>query len=187
MINSTRIPSRQRGAILVVSLLLLLVMTALALTASQTTRLQERMAGNSRDTELAFQAAEAALRDSERRIEKEAESLGRRIIQPCATLESCVVLNRPETPNDYFQVNQEWWAANALAYGDPTVKEFETLKEEPVSRAEEWVRMSDSLTDGAKPGQQTGTVFYVNTARSLGGTDTAEVVLQSVFATPYVE
>ena len=34
---------RQRGAILVVSLLLLLVMTVLALTASQSTRMQERI------------------------------------------------------------------------------------------------------------------------------------------------
>ena len=38
------------------------------ITAMQVTRMEERMAGNSRDVNLAFQGAEAGLRDSEARI-----------------------------------------------------------------------------------------------------------------------
>lgn len=56
---------RERGAALLISLILLLVMTILGVTSAQTTALQERMAGNTRDREIAFQAAEAALRDGE--------------------------------------------------------------------------------------------------------------------------
>ena len=59
---------RQRGAALVVSLLLLLVLTILAIGASQTTRLQERMAGNMRDIDRACQGSEAGLRDAEEYI-----------------------------------------------------------------------------------------------------------------------
>ncbi|HPF28453.1 MAG TPA: PilX N-terminal domain-containing pilus assembly protein, partial [Steroidobacteraceae bacterium] len=55
----------QRGAILVTSLLLLLVLTIIGLTAMRMTSLQERMAGSTRDLNLAFQGAEAALRDGE--------------------------------------------------------------------------------------------------------------------------
>ena len=55
----------QRGAILIVSLLLLLVMTLIGVTAVSTTTLQEKMAGNNRQRQLAFQAAGAALRDAE--------------------------------------------------------------------------------------------------------------------------
>jgi type IV pilus assembly protein PilX len=55
----------QRGAILIVSLLLLLVMTLIGVTAVSTTTLQEKMAGNNRQRQLAFQAASAALRDAE--------------------------------------------------------------------------------------------------------------------------
>src|SRR5262245_18937624 len=73
MIMSPRIPTfssraTQGGAVLVVSLLLLLVMTVLALGASQATRMQERMAGNARDYDLAFQSAESGLRTCERLI-----------------------------------------------------------------------------------------------------------------------
>ena len=55
----------QHGAALMVSLIMLLVMTVLAVTATRTTTLQERMAGNMRDREVAFQAAERALRAGE--------------------------------------------------------------------------------------------------------------------------
>jgi type IV pilus assembly protein PilX len=60
--------SQQRGAVLVISLLILLVMTLIGITGMQTSVLEERMAGNYRDTALAFQAAETALRDAETRI-----------------------------------------------------------------------------------------------------------------------
>lgn len=55
----------QRGSVLIVSLLILLVMTLLGITAMSTTTLEEKMAGNIRDKGIAFQAAEAALRDGE--------------------------------------------------------------------------------------------------------------------------
>jgi len=48
---------RQRGAVLVVSLLILLVMTVLGVAAMGSTTLQERMANNNRQQQVAFQAA----------------------------------------------------------------------------------------------------------------------------------
>lgn len=59
----------QRGAILIVSLLMLLVMTVIGVTAVSTTTLQEKMAGNNRQRQLAFQAASSALRDAETWLE----------------------------------------------------------------------------------------------------------------------
>ena len=56
---------RQKGITLIVGLILLLVMTMLGLTAVQVTTQQERMAGNLRDRNIAFQAAESALREGE--------------------------------------------------------------------------------------------------------------------------
>ena len=64
----TNAQQRQRGAALVIALIMLLVMTVLGLAAMQITRMEERMAGNTRDLNLAFQGAEAGLRDSEERI-----------------------------------------------------------------------------------------------------------------------
>jgi len=55
----------QTGAALIISMILLLVMTLIGVTAMQSTVLEEKMAGNYRDQNLAFQAAEAALREAE--------------------------------------------------------------------------------------------------------------------------
>ncbi len=61
--------SRETGAVLVVGLLILLVMTILGVASLQTTSLEERMAGNIRDRDLSLQAAESALRDAEAWLE----------------------------------------------------------------------------------------------------------------------
>lgn len=58
-------PTRQRGVALVIVLILLLVMTLLGLASMRGTLLEERMSGNLFDRSLAFQAAEAALREAE--------------------------------------------------------------------------------------------------------------------------
>ena len=58
-------PRHQQGAVLAISLIILLLMTIIGVSAMQSTTLQEKMAGNLRDSNLAFQAAESALRDAE--------------------------------------------------------------------------------------------------------------------------
>lgn len=60
---------RERGASLFVSMIFLIILTILGLAAMRVATLEERMSGNARDRSLAFQAAEAALRDGETDIE----------------------------------------------------------------------------------------------------------------------
>lgn len=57
--------ARQRGAILVIALIMLLLLTIIGLTSIRGTSLQESMSGNLRDTNISLQAAEAALRKGE--------------------------------------------------------------------------------------------------------------------------
>jgi Tfp pilus assembly protein PilX len=70
--KNVRIPLRgaaaraQGGAVLVIALLFLVLLTMLALTSMSGTTLEEKMAGQYRELNLAFQAAEAGLRDAER-------------------------------------------------------------------------------------------------------------------------
>ncbi len=54
-----------RGFSLVMVLIFLVLLTILGVTAMQMSTLEERMAGNLRDENLAFQAAESALREAE--------------------------------------------------------------------------------------------------------------------------
>jgi type IV pilus assembly protein PilX len=58
---STQSVQRESGAVLVVGLVILVLMTLLGVTAMQVNGLEEKMAGNYRDQNLAFQAAEATL------------------------------------------------------------------------------------------------------------------------------
>jgi type IV pilus assembly protein PilX len=59
------LPLSQAGSALIVALIFLLLMTLLGTAAMRGSSTQERMAGNSRDWNLAFQAAEAGLREGE--------------------------------------------------------------------------------------------------------------------------
>jgi len=58
-------PHTQKGAALAISLIMLLLLTIIGVTAMQSTTMQERMAGNSRERSNAFQISEAALRAGE--------------------------------------------------------------------------------------------------------------------------
>lgn len=63
--GSTGAPGRESGAVLVISLIILLVITVLAIGSTRTSTLEEKMAGNTRDRNLAFQSTESAVREAE--------------------------------------------------------------------------------------------------------------------------
>ncbi len=55
----------QSGVVLAISLIMLVLLTLIGLSAMQTTTLQEKMSGNMLDKNIAFQAAESALKAAE--------------------------------------------------------------------------------------------------------------------------
>lgn len=63
------IEKRQKGFVLAVGLIFLLVMTVLAVTAIQRSILDEKVSGNLRSQSLALQAAETALRYCQKNLE----------------------------------------------------------------------------------------------------------------------
>jgi type IV pilus assembly protein PilX len=105
-------PRAQRGAILVVSLLLLLVLTILGVSSMQGTTLEESMAYATRDRNVALQSAEAALRAGEAYIET--------ITSPSALTGSNGLYRRADTEPDYM--NPATWSstANHVAITPPT-------------------------------------------------------------------
>lgn len=64
----------QRGSALIISLVFLLLLTMIGITSIQDSTLQERMAGNERDRNLAFQAAEASLREGEAYLREQSQT-----------------------------------------------------------------------------------------------------------------
>lgn len=181
------IPSarQQRGAVLIVSMLLLLVVTILALGASQSTRLQERMAGSQRNYDLAFQAAEAALRAGERVLDNPAMAVPP---LPCST-PPCQVYERGYLNNIINYEEQayqprSWWTTNAQSY-DPSpdlIGGSEGLAgADPQYYVEELEEVPDALSippTGPPPSR----IYYRIVARGEGGTVNASAVLHSTYA-----
>ena len=63
--NNFKHIERQDGAVLVISLLILLIITAVGVTSMQSATMEERMSGNMQDKNAAFQSGEAGLRQVE--------------------------------------------------------------------------------------------------------------------------
>ncbi|ATH77406.1 pilus assembly PilX family protein [Vreelandella hamiltonii] len=63
----------QQGMALVLSLIFLAIVTILSLSSMQGAMTQDRMASSQRDHSIAFQAAEAALREAETRLQNGAD------------------------------------------------------------------------------------------------------------------
>ncbi len=59
----------EKGSVLIVGMLLMLVMAIMGIASMQSTGLQEKMAGNQGSREVAFQAAEIVLREGERDLD----------------------------------------------------------------------------------------------------------------------
>lgn len=83
----------QRGAILVVSLLLLLVLTIIGVSSMQGTALEQSMSYASRDRTVALQSAEAALREAETWVEN--------IVSPAALTGANGLYRLTDTEPDY--------------------------------------------------------------------------------------
>lgn len=62
--NRTHSNAQQQGATLAIVLIFLVLVTLIGVTGMTTTTLEEKMAGNLKDINLAFQAAESGLRDA---------------------------------------------------------------------------------------------------------------------------
>jgi type IV pilus assembly protein PilX len=142
----------------------------------QVTRMEERMAGNSRDINLAFQGAEAALRDGEARVEAMADAPVLCTSAPCPVWERNSIL---VDPRDELLA---WWTTNGVEYGAAATREVTEVTRDPYVVAEHLAFIPDSLTDGGsevKPGRD----YYKVIANSAGASNTAVVVLESTYTT----
>lgn len=155
--------NRQRGITLVMGLIFLAVLTLLSVAAMRGTLLEERMAGNSRDRDLAFQSAELALRAGE----------GVLLGVPVPVFS----LNTANTPRiaagaqrDYWMSTHDWinqaTAVASVPAGTAAAPRFVI----------EQINVVGGF--GIKPG---GDSVYRVTARGVGRNPNTVVILQAVF------
>lgn len=166
------LPCHQNGAALMVSLMILLVLTLIGVTSMQSTILEEKMAGNMRDKNLAFNAAESALREGENWVAPMTS-----IPEP---VDSCspapCTLWNPGILPDLSDQNHSWWTGNAVAVGTSIPE----VNSNPHYLMEYLAFIPDDL-DPETRAQGIGNHFYRTTARGTGGSDVAEAVLQTTY------
>lgn len=163
---------RQRGVVLVVSLLMLMVLTLIGLAATRGTALEQRMAANQNDRDVAFEAAEAALRYGEGQLSAAS--------QPVFANNTAGAYYQPTMASTvYWGTASFWTTSNVATYAGgilpvpsqaPEYFIVQTNAETPVQGA--------SLSVDQQ--QQMQTVYYIY-AKGWGTSGNTTVVLESSF------
>ncbi len=155
--------TRQRGVTMVMALVFLLVLTALGAWAAVNNTLQERMAGNTRNRDLAFQAAEAALKEAE-------NTLTTWRTQPFDGSNGLLAYTATEANDQGHWRNDAQWTS----YRSATV----TLNQ--VATAPRYVVQRLPNTENPTSPGVFNVENYRITARATGGDSSAMVIVQSI-------
>ena len=164
----------QRGAAMVIALVMLLVLTLLATASARMTLLDERMIGNTQDRNVAFQAAEAALRSGE-------------LIAQAAVIPVFGGANgglyKPADPDDMPLWESLDWNSAAAVHADAAL---DAAMEDLGGATADYI--VEQLPRVPTPGESLAAdatvdeaTFYRVTARGVGMAGNARVTLQTTF------
>ena len=173
---------QQRGTALILSLVFLLLLTILGVTAVSTSTLQEKMAGNMKDQNVAFQATETGLRGGETQL----------LALSAASVLASGLLPIPDntgsggifSTGDVDALNDGWWPGNSKEYGVGGTPEILQAAADPRYAIEMAGYVEDSLDAPTTYKPVPGMTYYRIWARGVGGTATAQSALQSTFKIP---
>lgn len=167
--------SGQRGATLLVGLVMLLLMTVIGLAAMRGSSMQELMAGNMRDRNLAFQSAEAGLRAAE-------NVLNGATIPAFNGSQSGYYQDLDGSKRTGYWDIYDWGADSVLTdMGLERVSEQPRFVIEEVSSTVVNAGADGGGIDFASSMKSEDIVYYRVTSRGVGGTDNAVVIVQSTF------
>ncbi|MGF1642088.1 MAG: PilX N-terminal domain-containing pilus assembly protein [Thiotrichales bacterium] len=164
----------QRGFTLIVALIVLMVITLTAMTAVRSVTLEERMIANDRDRALAFQAAEAAVRDGIAWL----ESQGGPIVTSTDGETGVWTLGGVSLDQLYTPA---FWNDTENLHPYPlsaALNDVAGVVEQPRFLVEELAFVPDD-NDPATIAARRGFFYYRITARGLGGTESARSLVQA--------
>ena len=180
---------QQRGLSLITTLLFMVAALMLGVSVLSVNVMQERVIGNTKDRDLAFQAAEAALRDGEEDLVKKLDAAA--VFTPTCDAGLCTPPSRRATPLSVSVDKAPGFAwknpGQVRMYGQYTgASPFPGVVDNgqpryvieqlgPVGKA-----FGESETKGNDPGQRDA-VGYRITALGSGARAETEVVLQSIY------
>ena len=194
-------PRAQRGAVLVVALIFLILLTILAISASGRSLLQERMAGGLHNAQQAEMSAQTALRGAEWKLWTSTTNVTAHLNCGTGIFTDCYVYD-PANPIANvvdFRTKQGWVTAGSTEYkgyggsGDYTGATTGDLAQNPRYIIEDLgVELPPGVSgglheSGATGSSGTGTAsssrhIYRITARATGGSANTVRVMESTFA-----
>lgn len=175
---------RQRGAILLFCLVFLAVLTLMGVSGMESATLEERMSGNMRDHEVAFNAAESALQAAEAWL----------ILQntlPITSNDGTTTVWSEDSMDpsvvdglywwDHTDIDPDWWTNSADA-----IANVAQVAEQPRYIIEEYRTVDTGQSIAIGGGEVTvPRVFHRVTARGVGINATTQAVVQSTFVQSY--
>ncbi len=167
----------QTGVALFISLVLLLILTIIGVSAVQSTSLEVRMARNDHDALMAFQAAEAALRDGEALVQNLVSTTA---FVPVGTAGLWSVGNFGQSPPWLNAANWGGGGSSPAASSVAGVAEQPRFMVEHVASVQRDANRYQ-LDDPYAAGSADRIEMFRVTARGVGGTANASVMLQSTF------
>jgi type IV pilus assembly protein PilX len=178
--------TNERGFSLIAILLMVVVLASLAVAGMGASVMQERMAGNARDRNLALQAAEAALRDAEADVE------ARLSADSAFSLDCTDGLCLPPSMSSSAPTSVPLWksldwrasAGTSLAYGARTgAAALPGVSAQPRYIVELLPTLPPVVGQSASLGQTADAAAqaFRITVRAVGLRDTTVVVLQSTY------
>jgi len=177
--------ARQCGLSLVTALLFMVAALILGVSVVGINAMQERMIGNSKDRELALQAAEAALRDAELDISRNVSATT--VFSDACNLGLCTPPSQRPAPSPlpvHEQPDFSWADAGKVRlYGTYTaIAAFPAVARQPVYVVEKLGSMGTPAGESMVDPAQTARTAYRITALATGARSDTVVVLQSVYA-----
>jgi type IV pilus assembly protein PilX len=167
-------PSKQRGVVMFVALILLLILSLLGVTAARMQTVEERMARNNDNRQIGAQAAEAALRSAE-------NGLLTGLYSNFAG--NTNGLYAPLLSNGSPLTGMDWSVpANTLPYAGPALSSLQTMAQPKIvieNLPPVAVAGDDISVTSLNPASPPVTVYRV-TAQGVGADNTSTTTLQSI-------
>lgn len=167
---------KQRGAVLIVALVLLLVLTILGTAGMQETTMEERMAGNFRDHAAALEAAESALRSGEADI-RDTTEFGAMLFDGSDGTYEVTASSTSVDPRTLSNYGRNVDAADLTYDGKLLV---DAVPEFYIEQLPEIELPQSDLTVGFQ-GQAPRVRYYRVTGKGYGTSPNTEVILQSTY------
>ena len=166
-------PTKQSGAVLILSLIVVIILSLLVTSAVQSTILQQKMATNLRDKDLAFQSAETSLKSGEGFLYKRHRN------DLAGTFSGNNGLYTFSTSADNARTNLDTESSweNLSTVQSHNLYQIISRPTYIIEELPEIIAPGDSLTV-PRPVSAT---YYRVTSKSKGGTDSSLVILQSIY------